>query len=95
MKRQSVTVTDENFPALYGLVRDLIETFRLHAENWVLDQFREIPEIPSITAVAALQSWVDHCVSTEFIHKLVALLEERENAPERRRTDVSVSLRQD
>ncbi|MBF0152801.1 MAG: hypothetical protein HQL64_03555 [Magnetococcales bacterium] len=81
MKRRSITVTEENFHTLHGLVRDLIETYRLYAENWVVDQFRELPETPSATAIVALQSWVDHCLSVQFADQLITLMERRESAP--------------
>ncbi|MBF0425394.1 MAG: hypothetical protein HQL66_06220, partial [Magnetococcales bacterium] len=56
MKHTLITVTEKNFCTLHGLVRDLIATYRLSAENWAVEQFRALPETPSPQGIAALQS---------------------------------------
>ncbi|MBF0136395.1 MAG: hypothetical protein H7833_04900 [Magnetococcus sp. DMHC-1] len=83
MKRRGITVCDQNFRILHGLIRDMIDSYRLNAENWVVDQFRDIHENPTESSIAALQFWIDHDVSLEFANQLVATMEQQKSLPEK------------
>jgi len=57
------TITDANFIVIRNQIQLMIDQYRINVEKWVLDQFNDIPERSSDSAIVSLRLWMEKFIT--------------------------------